>query len=99
MMHVFRLLNMAEEIAREKKINVRRPEREFLLQIRAGAFMYEDLLKQAENKIQVIHELFERSDLPEMPSEVLSDKILVGLRSTFYRWLNCGPQKRTVQQF
>ncbi len=34
MMYVFRLLNMAEEIARYKKVNVRRPEREYLLKIR-----------------------------------------------------------------
>ncbi len=48
MMHVFRLLNMAEEIARYKQVNVRRKEREWLLRVRAGEFLYEDLLKQAE---------------------------------------------------
>ena len=47
-MHVFRLLNMAEEIARYKQVNVRRKEREWLLRVRAGEFLYEDLLKQAE---------------------------------------------------
>jgi uncharacterized protein len=59
MMHVFRLLNMAEEIARYKKVNVKRPERELLLKIRTGEFSYEDLLKQADEKITLIHELFE----------------------------------------
>ena len=34
MMHTFRLLEMALEIAREKQINVQRPNREFLLEIK-----------------------------------------------------------------
>lgn len=45
MMHVFRLLNMAEEIAKFKQVNVRRPEREQLLKIRAGEYLYYDLVK------------------------------------------------------
>jgi hypothetical protein len=84
MMHVFRLLNMAEEIARYKKINVRRTEREWLLRIRAGEFMYEDLLKQAEEKIQVVDELFQKSDLPESPAITTSEKLLINLRESFY---------------
>lgn len=84
MMHVFRLLNMAEEIARFKKVNVRRQERDWLLRIRAGEFMYEDLLKQAEEKIQVVDELFQKSDLPEAPDVVSSEELLVKMRDLFY---------------
>jgi hypothetical protein len=43
MMHTFRLLNMAEEIALEKRIHVFRKDREFLLKIRNGEFLYDDL--------------------------------------------------------
>jgi predicted nucleotidyltransferase len=84
MMHVFRLLNMAEEIARYKKVNVRRTEREWLLRIRAGEFLYEDLLSQAEEKIQRINELFLQSDLPECPDETQATSLLVKIRDTFY---------------
>ncbi|HYF68772.1 MAG TPA: nucleotidyltransferase domain-containing protein [Ohtaekwangia sp.] len=84
MMHVFRLLNMAEEIARYKKVNVRRPEREYLLKIRAGAFSYEDLLTQAEEKIQMVDELFKKSDLPEQPDPQLAEQKLVEIRQTIY---------------
>jgi uncharacterized protein len=53
MMHVFRLLNMAEEIARYKQVNVRRSERDYLLKVRAGEFQYQDLLDQAEKKTKL----------------------------------------------
>jgi hypothetical protein len=84
MMHVFRLLNMAEEIARYKKVNVRRPEREYLLKIRAGEFAYEDLLKQAEEKIGVVDDLFKKSDLPEQPDPMQAEEKLVEIRQVFY---------------
>jgi uncharacterized protein len=85
MMHVFRLLNMAEEIARDKKVNVRRPEREYLLKVRAGEFSYEDLLKEAEDKIEIVDDLFKKSDLPEQPDHEAADKLLVQIREVIYR--------------
>jgi hypothetical protein len=84
MMHVFRLLNMAEEIARYNKVNVRRPEREYLLKVRAGEFSYEDLLKEAEDRIQIIDDLFKKSDLPEQPDQQVVEQKLVEIRHTFY---------------
>lgn len=84
MMHVFRLLNMAEEIARFKQVNVRRPEREYLLKIRAGEFEYQDLVDQAEEKIQIINELFKKSDLPDAPSVQEAESALIDMRNTFY---------------
>jgi hypothetical protein len=84
MMHVFRLLNMAEEIAKFKQLNIRRPEREYLLKIRAGEFLYEDLVKQAEDKIKLIDELFIKSDLPEKPEQNVAQQVLVQIREKFY---------------
>jgi uncharacterized protein len=84
MMHVFRLLNMAEEIARYKKVNVRRPEREHLLKIRAGEFSYEHLLTQAEEKIAVVDDLFKESDLPEQPDLKQAEEKLVEIRQVLY---------------
>ncbi|MFN3405362.1 MAG: DNA polymerase beta superfamily protein [Cytophagaceae bacterium] len=84
MMHVFRLLDMAEEIAKSKQVITRRPNREFLLSIRRGEFMYEDLVKQAEEKIQKVNELYELSDLPEVPDRIEAEKLLVRMRKEFY---------------
>jgi uncharacterized protein len=84
MMHVFRLLNMAEEIARYSKVNVRRPEREWLLKIRAGDFAYDHLLNKAEEKIQVIDDLFKMSDLPAQPDFQAGERKLVEIRQSIY---------------
>lgn len=85
MMHVFRLLNMAEEIARYKQVNVHRKEREWLLRVRTGEFLYEDLLKQAEEKIALIDELFKHSDLPEAPDIKIAEDLLVTVREVCYQ--------------
>ncbi|MEK7254655.1 MAG: nucleotidyltransferase domain-containing protein [Bacteroidota bacterium] len=84
MMHTFRLLDMAEEIARYGKIQVRRHNRDILLKIRAGEFEYDDLLQQAEERIENIHVLFEASDLPEKPDFERLENILVEIREAYY---------------
>lgn len=85
MMHTFRLLNMAEEIAREGVIHVKRSDRDFLMQIRQGEFEYEDLLKQAEEQVLKIEELFQKSTLPDFPDEQKLEELLFTVRDTFYR--------------
>src|SRR5690606_25500286 len=67
LMHTFRLLEMAEEIAKHGTLTVRRPNRDFLLSIRRGDFAYEDLVERAEKRIAEIDQLFEQSHLPESP--------------------------------
>lgn len=89
MMHVFRLLHMAEEIARHQQIIVRRPDREYLLKIRAGEFAYEDLVSMAEEKMMVIDELFQKSDLPDAPDVAQLEPVLVRLREAFYATIIC----------
>ncbi|MCE3227047.1 MAG: nucleotidyltransferase [Bacteroidetes bacterium] len=84
MMHTFRLLNMAEEIAKEGKINVRRNDREFLLNIRSGTFNYDDLVKLANEKVEKINELYEKSDLPESPDVNKANDLLVEMREKIY---------------
>lgn len=84
MMHTFRLLNMAEEIAREGRINVRRHDREFLLGIRSGSYSYEDLVRMADEKILGMDELYEKCDLPDQPDAELAERILVEMREQLY---------------
>ena len=85
MLHVFRLLNMAEEIAKEGIIRVRRPERDFLLKIREGVFPYDDLMAMAQEKIETINALFEKSDLPNEPDRQLAEQLLIEIRQDFYK--------------
>lgn len=85
MMHVFRLLTMAEEIALHKKIIVRRPDRDFLLKIRSGEFEYQYLLDRTEEKMERMSELFDRSDLPEEPDKNAAESLLISMRERLYK--------------
>jgi len=84
LMHTFRLLAMAEEIATEHLLRVRRPDAAVLLRIRAGEFEYDDLIARAVEKVERIKGLFEASDLPENPDEAALERILVEMREAFY---------------
>ncbi len=84
MMHTFRLLEMAIEIAREQKINVKRKDRNFLLDIKSGNYEYQELLNLAEKKQLEMEEAFKESNLPEKPNREKIKKMLIELREQFY---------------
>lgn len=83
LMHTLRLLNMAEEIATEGVLRVRRPEREFLLRVRAGEFAYDDLVSRAETQLERVKEAFASSTLPESPDRNVVNALLVEIREEF----------------
>lgn len=85
MMHVFRLLQMAIEIGREKKVNVVRPDRDFLLEIKTGKFDYAELIKMAELKQKEMELAFENSSLPELPDLAMINDLAYRLRDKFYK--------------
>ena len=62
MMHVFRLLLMAKEIAEEGKINVYRNDREFLLSIKEGKDI--PIEERAADELRQVH------GVPVAPSDV-----------------------------
>jgi len=84
MMHVFRLLEMACEIGREGSINVKRPNRDFLLGIKSGKYEYEELLRMAEERQTEMEEAFEKSNLPEVPNLDYINELTYNLRVKFY---------------
>lgn len=84
MMHTFRLLYMAEEIAKEGKVNVRRPDREFLLEVKSGNYTYDELLMLANEKIKQIDFVFEQCGLPEQPDVQKAEAVLVEMRERLY---------------
>jgi predicted nucleotidyltransferase len=84
MMHTIRLLQVAEEIATEGKINVKRANRDELLSIKFGAFEYDDLLKMSDDIMQKTAEAFEKSNLPEEPDKSKIEKTLVAMRMELY---------------
>lgn len=84
MMHVFRLLLMAKEIAVEKKVNVFRNDRQFLLDIKQGKFEYDELVQKAEELKNGLAELYQQSDLPEEPDVDQINNILIAVRKKVY---------------
>jgi hypothetical protein len=84
-MHTFRLLDMAEEILSTGNINVRRPNRAALLEIRKGIFEYNTLMERAEEKVAIIEKLYTTSTLPKMPNKIQIEQILVEIRKAFYQ--------------
>lgn len=84
MLHTFRLLDMAEDIARYAEIRVRRPNRDFLLKIRAGNFEYDELLRRADEKLGQVNDLFSACNLPDTPDMKCIDEILFSIRDQWY---------------
>ncbi|MGC4100431.1 nucleotidyltransferase domain-containing protein [Ferruginibacter sp.] len=84
MMHVFRLLLVAKEIATEGKINVFRKDRDFLLDIKAGKFEYDDLVQKAEELKATLPSLYQRSGLKDEPDVESINKLLVKMRAAYY---------------
>ncbi|CAN5195005.1 hypothetical protein BH11BAC5_BH11BAC5_05390 [soil metagenome] len=84
MMHVFRLLQMAKEIATEGKVNVHRKDREFLLSIKEGKFEYEELVARAEAMKDELPLLYQQSSLQSEPNVEMVNKLLIKMREVYY---------------
>lgn len=85
MMHTIRLLQVAEEILRDRELNVRRPNREQLLNIKSGNEDYDNLLNLADQLLERIDAYAQTSDLPNTPDKNLAEKILVDIRDILYK--------------
>lgn len=85
MMHVFRLLLMAKEIAIEGTVNVYRKDREFLLAIKEGKYEYDELLSKAKELRDELPTLYKQSSLPEVPDIKSINKILIEMRIEYYK--------------
>ena len=84
MMHVFRLLLMAKEIAVEGRINVHRKDREFLLSMKEGKFEYDELVQQAEALRDELPLLYQRSNLKKEPDVESINELLIKMREVYY---------------
>ncbi|MFD2562749.1 nucleotidyltransferase domain-containing protein [Aquimarina rubra] len=85
MMHTFRLLHMAKEIAEEGTVNVRRMDRDYLLGIKNGDFEYDDLVNKAEELKESLDELYGKSNLIKRPDLAEVNNLLIKIRDDFYK--------------
>jgi len=82
--HCHRLLDMAIEIGEGKGVNVRRGNRDQLLAIRRGEYDYDLLVKEAEEKIAKMDEVYQSSSLIEDVDVEFVNGLLVEIRREFY---------------
>lgn len=70
-MHLVRLLRMGEEILTTGTMNVFRPDREELKEIRNGSWAYDDLIIWADERVDFLYDLVRsgRSVVPKKPKQ------------------------------
>lgn len=83
MMHTFRLLHMAKEIA-QGELSVRRQDRDFLLGIKHGHYEYEFLIQKAEELKNELADSYNTSTLQDQPNYLKVNELLINLRTKFY---------------
>ncbi|UFH33940.1 nucleotidyltransferase domain-containing protein [Chryseobacterium sp. C-71] len=85
MMHTIRLLQSCEQIFKTNSLNIRVENRDELLDIKAGNWSYDDVMKKAETLIQSIEYHHSISTLPEYPDLEKTTKTLVEIRENLYK--------------
>ncbi len=85
MMHTIRLLQTANQILLTNKLNIRVPNRQELLAIKAGEKEYDALLELADNLILSIEKNYATTSLPNRPNEEKAIEMLIGIREELYR--------------
>lgn len=85
-MHTIRLLQTAEELLKDGVLRVKRPNRDFLLDIRFGrAFKdYEDFKKYAGSLIDRVRSLESGSILPERPDIESINRLVIAIQKQYW---------------
>lgn len=84
LLHCYRLIETGIEIARDKTINVRRPNAQFLIEIRKGKHNLETLLENANKMIKQLEEEFDKSTLPSKCDRGFFMSLIPKLRKEYY---------------
>ncbi len=84
LMHTFRLLYTAKDIATKGELIIERPERDYLMSIRRHEFQFGELIKKAEDLVEEVRTLFQKCDLPDQVDAALVDEIVFQIRDQVY---------------
>lgn len=84
MMHTIRLLQMANEIIANQKINVWRSNRDELLSIKSGEKEFQALMDLGDSLMNQIDQNLINCLLPEAPDHKLAERLLVEIRRELY---------------
>jgi hypothetical protein len=88
MMHTFRLLRMAKEIADTGQPQIIRPDRDELLSIKAGHFDYDELMAKATAELTKLDESYAVCTLPAEPDVNQIERWAIEIRKAWYSKVN-----------
>jgi hypothetical protein len=84
MMHTIRLLDMVVDVFKEGVLRVERPDRDFLLGVKAGQYPLEEVLQMAEDRLEELGQWADKCLLPKTIDPVMVERLLVEMRETLY---------------
>ncbi len=85
MLHCVRLIETCEDIIKYGEIIIRRPNAEYLLDIRRGKVDLDTLIENSTNKLAELKVLFEESGLPDSIDRDTVNTLLKKIRTKFYK--------------
>jgi len=84
LLHCVRLIETGIEIAEEGKVNVRRPNADYLVEIRKGKHDLQAILDKCETNLIRLDEAFSKSDLPDKIDETFVKELMIKIRQKYY---------------
>lgn len=75
--HLIRLLEMGIEFIETGELLVKRPNADYLLDIKRGKYTLEQIQSKSDALFKQIHNSYEKSSLPEKPDRKKANKLLV----------------------
>lgn len=81
MMHMFRLIHMAGEIAEGRGLLLERTDdRQFLLDVRSHKYEYDELMSLLESDAERMHQLVAKSKIPDAVDPTFANTLLLQIR-------------------
>lgn len=96
LLHCVRLIETGIEIARKKDLIVRRPNAQFLVDIRKGKYDLKTILVEAEKDIKTLNEAYDKSDLPDHADRGKIMKTITKMRKDLHQSLKDAKTDSTV---
>jgi predicted nucleotidyltransferase len=83
LMHCVRLLQMAKEIGQGMGVIVKRPNADYLIQIRKGWFDLQTIINNSEIELEEIDNIFKNSNLPNSIDPKFIHQVILDVRKRF----------------
>lgn len=83
LMHCVRLLQMAKEIGQGLGVIVKRPNVDYLIQIRKGWFDLQTIIDNSESELEHIDNIFKNSNLPNSIDPKFIHQVILDVRKRF----------------